>query len=299
MRNRIAYSQNFLKDKGLVTKLIANTSLNDQDIVYEIGVGQGIITEQLLSKVKKVVAFEIDKNLYDKLSQRFNNQQSLELKLGNFLDYQLPDYPYKVFSNIPFNITSAIVKKLTTTSTPPTDTYLFVQKEAAKKFVGKPFDDKNSQLAVLLHPWFILDVVHKFKPNDFFPKPMIDIVLMRIEKRISPLIEIKDKKLYEDFIVYTFNQFKPNVIEGLSKVIAKDVMNRLANQLSFKPTSKPSELDYSHWQGLFNHLLTGVDESHRQIVKGAFDKLHNQQQGLQKINRTRLDRNWKSKPNQL
>lgn len=293
MRNRIAYSQNFLKDKGLVTKLIANTSLNDQDIVYEIGVGQGIITEQLLSKVKKVVAFEIDKNLYDKLSQKFNNQSSLELKLGNFLDYQLPNYPYKVFSNIPFNITSAIVKKLTQASTPSTDTYLFVQKEAAKKFVGKPFDNKNSQLAVLLHPWFNLEVVHKFNPNDFFPKPMIDIVLMRIEKRISPLIEIKDKKLYEDFIVYTFNQFKPNVVEGLSKVVGKDGMNRLANQLGFKPTSKPSELDYAHWEGLFTHLLTKIDESHRQIIKGASTRLANQQSKLEKSNRTRNDPNWK------
>lgn len=293
MRNRIAYSQNFLKDKGLVTKLIANTSLNDQDIVYEIGVGQGIITEQLLSKVKKVVAFEIDKNLYDKLSQKFNNQSSLELKLGNFLDYQLPNYPYKVFSNIPFNITSAIVKKLTQASTPSTDTYLFVQKEAAKKFVGKPFDNKNSQLAVLLHPWFNLEVAHKFNPNDFFPKPMIDIVLMRIEKRISPLIEIKDKKLYEDFIVYTFNQFKPNVVEGLSKVVGKDGMNRLANQLGFKPTSKPSELDYAHWEGLFTHLLTQIDESHRQIIKGASTRLANQQSKLEKSNRTRNDPNWK------
>lgn len=293
MRNRIAYSQNFLKDKGLVAKLIASSSLNNQDTVYEIGVGQGIITEQLLSKVKKVVAFEIDKNLYDKLSQRFNNQSSLELKFGNFLDYQLPNYPYKVFSNIPFNITSAIVKKLTTTSTPPTDTYLFVQKEAAKKFIGKPFDNKNSQLAVLLNPWFNLEVVHKFNPNDFFPKPMIDIVLMKIEKRTSPLVEVKDKQLYEDFIVYTFNQFKPNVTEGLAKVIGKDGMNRLANQLGFKPNSKPSELDYAHWQGLFAHLITRIDENHRQIVKGASNKLANQQSKLEKSNRTRNDPNWK------
>jgi len=293
MRNRIAYSQNFLKDKGLVAKLIASTSLNDQDTVYEIGVGQGIITEQLLSKVKKVVAFEIDKNLYEKLSQRFSGQSSLELKLGNFLDYQLPNYSYKVFSNIPFNITSAIVKKLTTTSTPPTDTYLFVQKEAARKFIGKPFDIKNSQLAVLLHPWFNLEVVHKFNPNDFFPKPMIDIVLMRIEKRDKPLIENRDKRLYEDFIVYTFNQFKPNVVEGLARVISKDGMNRLANQLGFKPTSKPSELDYAHWQGLFTHLLTQIDESHRQIVKGASNRLATQQDKLEKANRTRNDPNWK------
>jgi 23S rRNA (adenine-N6)-dimethyltransferase len=293
MRNRIAYSQNFLKDKDLVVNLINKTSLNEEDVVYEIGVGQGIITEQLLKKVKKVVAFEIDKNFYDKLSQRFANQNSLDLKLGNFLDYNLPTSHFKVFSNIPFNITSAIVKKLTQTSSPPIDTYLFVQKEAAKKFIGKPFDNKNSQLAILLKPWFNTEVIHSFDRNDFFPKPMIDIVLMRIEKRTEPLIETKDKRLYEDFIVYTFNQFKPNVVEGLAKVIGKDNMVRLANQLGFKPSSKPSELDYSHWQGIFTHLLTKIDDSHKNVIRGASTKLANQQGQLEKINRTRNDPNWK------
>lgn len=293
MRKRIAYSQNFLKDADLVINLINKTSLTAEDVVYEIGVGQGIITEQLLKKVKKVIAFEIDKNLYDKLSQRFANQSSLELKLGNFLDYTLPTSSFKVFSNIPFNITSAIVKKLTQSSNPPEDTYLFVQKEAAKKFIGKPLDNKNSQLAMLLKPWFNTEVIHRFDHNDFFPKPMIDVVLMRIEKRTKPLIEAKDKKIYEDFIVYAFNQFKPNVIEGLAKVIGKDSMVRLANQLGFKRSSKPSELDYSHWEGIFTHLLTKTDGSHKSILRGASARLATQQGQLEKINRTRNDPNWK------
>jgi 23S rRNA (adenine-N6)-dimethyltransferase len=299
MRNRIAYSQNFIKDKGLVANLINKTSLTDQDVVCEIGVGQGIITEQLLKRVKKVIAFEIDKNLYDKLSDRLTGQNSLELKFGNFLDYNLPSYPFKVFSNIPFNITSAIVKKLTQSPNTPIDTYLFVQKEAAKKLIGKTFDDKNSQLAVLLKPWFDTEVIHKFDRNDFFPKPMIDIVLMRIEKREKPLVEARNKELYEDFIVYTFNQFKPNVVEGLAKVIGKDNMFKLSSQLGFKPHSKPSELDYPHWQGIFTHFLTKTDMSRKAIIRGASNRLSAQQEKLEKIHRTRVDKNWKSKSNQV
>ena len=102
-----------------------------------------------------------------------------------------------------------------TTQNPPADTYLILQKEAALKFLGKPHDSKSSQLATLLKPWFDMTLVHNFDKNDFFPKPMVDIVLMRIEKRSNPLISADYKQLFEDFIVYTYNQFQPNVIDGL------------------------------------------------------------------------------------
>lgn len=59
MRTRIKYSQNFLKDRGLIKSLLEKSSINKEDVVYEIGAGQGIITEELLKKSGKVIAFEI------------------------------------------------------------------------------------------------------------------------------------------------------------------------------------------------------------------------------------------------
>lgn len=118
MRNRIKYSQNFLRNSELVKSLINKTGISRSDIVYEIGVGEGIITKELLKKARKVVAFEIDRNFFNKLSQKFQNEKSLELRLEDFLVGDLPNYPYKIFSNIPFNITSAIIKKLTLESNP-------------------------------------------------------------------------------------------------------------------------------------------------------------------------------------
>lgn len=85
MRKRIAYSQNFLWNKGLVAALVSNSSLKEDDIVYEIGAGQGIITEALVKRCKKVVAFEIDENLYRKLNERFKNMPNVEFRLGDFL----------------------------------------------------------------------------------------------------------------------------------------------------------------------------------------------------------------------
>ena len=79
MKNSISYSQNFLKDKNLVLKLIENSSTTKNDVVFEIGAGEGIITELLLKKAKNVIAFEIDKLLFNKLLQKFKSNTSLTL----------------------------------------------------------------------------------------------------------------------------------------------------------------------------------------------------------------------------
>lgn len=285
MVNRIKYSQNFLKDYNLVRHLVAKSSISKNDTVLEIGAGKGIITSGLLEVAHKVIAYELDRDLFNNLRQKFQNNSLLQLNLEDFLSTQLPNYPYKIFSNIPFNITSAIIKKLTLEDNPPEDAYLIVQKEAAMKFAGKPLDTKNSQLSVLLYPWFELRATYEFKPDDFSPRPNVKIILLEIKKRDEPLIDSKNKGKYEDFITYVFSQPKPNITEGLSKI------------MEIKATSsKPSELDFEGWLNLFETFLKRP-EKQQSIVKGSFDKQLKQQESIEKVNRTRTDKNWRKHRN--
>ncbi len=279
MRNRIKYSQNFLTNTQLVESLVERTSISSDDTVIEIGAGEGIFTKSLIKKAGKVIAFELDDDFFRKLSQKFQNEKSLELKPEDFLDSQLPANRYKVFSNIPFNITSAIIKKLTLENNSPDDSYLIVQKEAAMKFAGKPMDITNSQLSVILYPWFEFRLVYTFKSADFFPRPRVDTVLLQIKKRGQSLVKNRNK--YEDFVTYAFNQPKPNIAEGLSKI------------MKIKPTnSKPSELNFDDWVNLFELFLT--QPQHLQIaVRDSFSKQSKQQENIEKVNRTRVDKNWR------
>jgi 23S rRNA (adenine-N6)-dimethyltransferase len=281
MRNRIKYSQNFLKSVELVRNLIGQSGVSENDTVIEIGAGEGIITAELLNKAKKVIAFELDKDFFDKLSQKFQDNRQLDLKNEDFLASPLPNYPYKVFSNIPFNITSAIIKKLTFGRNPPEDSYLIVQKEAAAKFAGKSLDSKNSQISVILNPWFEFRVVHEFKSSDFSPKPSVEIILLEIKKRDNPLIDNKNKESYEDFITYAFNQPKPNVAKSLERII------------TINPTTlKPSELEFDNWLVLFGVFLK-IPKARQNIVKGSFAKQQKDQEKIEKIHRTRVDKSWR------
>lgn len=296
MRNRIKYSQNFLKNSELVKDLLNMSGISSNDTVYEIGAGEGIITQELLKKAKKVVAFELDRNFFSKLTQKFQNEKALELKSEDFLTCSLPIYPYKIFSNIPFNITSAIIKKLTLENNAPENSYLIVQKEAAKKFMGKPLDNKNSQIAVILNPWFEFRIRHEFKTSDFFPRPNVDIVLLEIKKRGKPLVDARYKNKYEDFITYGFNQFKPNITQGLSEILGKQSINDLAKKSGFSPNSKPSELDFIDWLNLFNFFIY-VAVNQQNVVKDSFARQLKQQENIEKIHRTRVHKAWRKMKN--
>ena len=146
LHRSVLYSQNFLKDPRLVASLLDRVSLERNDTVYEIGPGKGMITQQLALRYKRVVAIEKDPHLSALLLQRFADWPNVTIHTGDFLHYRLPHEPYKVFANIPFNVTSAIVATLTEAEHPPEDTYLIMQKEAAEMFLGKPHESLRTVL---------------------------------------------------------------------------------------------------------------------------------------------------------
>ncbi|HEU5347889.1 MAG TPA: rRNA adenine N-6-methyltransferase family protein, partial [Ktedonobacterales bacterium] len=113
VRQSVLLSQNFLKNSRLVASLLDRFNLNSDSVVYEIGPGEGVITEQLALRYKQVVAIEKDRYLAERLMRRFSDRPNVTIHCGDFLAYRLPGSPYNVFANIPFNITSAIVTRLT------------------------------------------------------------------------------------------------------------------------------------------------------------------------------------------
>ncbi len=150
------------------------------------------------------MAVEIDKDLFALVSDRLGNNSALELVYGNFLDIDLPREPYKVFANIPFSITGEIIKKLLFSKNPPNDCSLVVQKEAAEKFIVNTH--KNSMLSVLFYPFFDIKIEYVFKRTDFKPTPSVDLCMLRIVKRPTPLISKEKTDKYRDFVVYKFTK---------------------------------------------------------------------------------------------
>lgn len=289
---KILYSQNFLKDPELVNRLLEKTSINSKDIVYEIGPGKGVITKELGKRSKKVIAFEKDERLYSYLMEQFKDSNDIKIHLGDFLKQDIDFKNTKVFSNIPFNITADIIKKLVNIENSPSDTYLFLQKEASEKYSGTP---KETLVSLLIKPWFELRELHDFSPEDFSPKPSVDVVLLQIQKRGEFLIKERDSQLYKDFISYSFSQWQPNIGKIFKKIFTYKQLKKLSKDLNFGLENKITDLTFEQFLNTFYYFLQGVDFKKQREVFDSGKKLQKQQKNLKKIHRSRTDKSWKRK----
>lgn len=289
----LQYSQNFLHDSRLIDSLIDNTSINMSDTVIEIGAGTGIITQALAKKCKKLISYEFDSKLCTQLTIMMRNQPNTTINNQDFLTVQLPQSKYKVFANPPFQIISAICDKLFFQQRTPAAAYLIVQKEYAKKLLGRSYATRNSLQSIMLRSWTQVSVVHIFKRSDFIPRPRVDTVLLSVRKLTAPLVPYNQHNTFFDFVTYMFSQTNPTVHLSLQSLVGSDKSESLMNRMTSSFDRKPSQLDFEDWLYLFNQLVR--DPQIMSHIAGSYQKLKRQQLQLRKIHRTRTDPYWKLK----
>ena len=287
IRQSILYAQNFLKDSSLIASLLDKSSISSDDAVWEIGPGKGIITEQLALRCKQVVAIEKDPYLSTLLLQKFADRPNVTIHQGDFLHYPLPRQPYKVFANIPFNITTPIVAKLTAWEYSPQDTYLIMQREAAEMFLGKPHETLRT---ILLKPWFEMEIVHRFERKDFIPAPRVDVVMLRLRKRGPPLIHSTERQCFRDFIVYIFTTWRPTLKSTLKSIFTRHQLKDMQRALDTDLDGTPTSLSFEQWLNLFEYFNVAGNKQVMRVISGSEKRLIQQQNGLQKRHRTRQNR---------
>jgi 23S rRNA (adenine-N6)-dimethyltransferase len=248
VNKRKSLAQNFLAKSHLAVLLLNASSVMPDDIVYEIGPGTGMLTKELGKMAKRVIAVEKDPELYMKLKKKFLLNDSIILHNADFLQFRIKESYYKVFANVPFNITSAIIRKIIYATNPPVEAYLIVQKEAAERFIGI---SKTTQSSVLVKPWFSVKTIWSFKRTDFSPVPNVDVVMLYIGKRVPSLISARDRPIYERFIKYGFSAWRKDLKLNYKNIFSHNQWKRLSRDLDFSVHAKPSELRFRQWLGLF------------------------------------------------
>jgi len=263
-RKQISLAQNFLRSPKLVRRLVGMSSIGPTDTVYEIGPGSGIITAALASVARQVIAIEKDPELVRRLRERFRLLDNVEIVEEDFLVYSFrrPDkgapylmsgrqtrtLEYKIFANIPYNITAQVLRKILYERSNVGEAYLILQKEAAEKFSGFP---RESLFSILAAPFFEFQILSQVRRTDFWPVPNVDSVLLRIKRRTRPLIENHDVASYRDFVQYGFGRWKPNLRLAFKTVFTYNQWKRLARDLDFPLNATPTELSFEQWLGLY------------------------------------------------
>jgi len=285
---QIRFSQNFLHNRRLVERLVEESQLGPDDLVLEIGPGKGIITDALAQRCGHVLAVEKDHRHVVHLQRRLRDQPHVTVFWSDFLEFPLPATRYKVFASIPYNITTAIVAKLTSGVSPPEDMFLVVQREAAEKFMGAPV---GTLFALGLKPWFDLSIQRHLQRTDFRPVPAVDSVLLRIQRRPEPLVSGDLREPYRDLVTALFTAWRPSVSEALKAIAPADVVHALRDEFGSDLSRKPAQLSFELWLPLFERIVELDDDRVWTAVRGSSQRLKEQQSRLQKQHRTPIHRN--------
>lgn len=178
----IKVSQNFLTERKLLQRIVGLSSITKSDTVIEIGTGKGHLTGILAERCSVLYSVEIDRKLYAQAKEKLHDKKNIKFICGDFLRYKLPSRgKYKIFANIPFNITTEIVMKLTKAYNPPVEMWLVMKKGAAKRFMGEKGDNRNC--GELQMKWN-MKVVYYFRQEDFHPKPRVNSVLLHFKRKM-------------------------------------------------------------------------------------------------------------------
>ncbi len=285
---RPEHGQNFLRSRRLTRQLLAKTSITSHDLVLDIGAGYGALTQVLAERGRRVVAYEIDPDLFRSLERRFKASPKATLVHADFLSCELPREPYKVFANLPFNITADVVAKLTSGIDPPRDAYLIVQREAAARFVADgsgPF----TLVANLLYPTWHVRTLGRIPAAAFSPPPRVDAALLQLKPRPHPLIPTRDEALFQDLVTHCF-MHGTSLRKALRPLLTPTQLRRISRDQRLQLDQSPAEVRPRQWIELTRFIADHPGEVNVFRVRGSRGRLERRQRRLHKTHRTRVQR---------
>jgi 16S rRNA (adenine1518-N6/adenine1519-N6)-dimethyltransferase len=189
IRPKKGLGQNFLIDPADRARIVAAADLTRDDTVLEIGPGPGVLTELLVEQAGRVVAVELDDRLIPFLRERFAGQAHVSIVHADILETDpaqlIEGRPYKVVANLPYYITSAVIRHLLESNPAPDLLVLTVQREVAERMVAQP--PNMSLLALGTQFYSTGKIVARIPAGAFYPAPKVESAVVRLDRRREPV----------------------------------------------------------------------------------------------------------------
>jgi len=244
--------QHFLIGQGVLKKIIQTAGLKTTDVVLEIGPGLGILTRELAKMVKKVIAVEKDQRLCRILERELKNFKNLKIIQDDILksniQYPISNIQYKIVANLPYYITSPVIRKFLEMQNQPKLMVLMVQKEVAQRICSKP--PRMSLLAVAVQFYAKPEIVSYVSKNCFWPEPKVDSAIIKItpinaNKNANPR---KFFKIVRAGFSHPRKQLINNFSQGLK--IEKKEIKKWLQKNKINPKQRAETLNIKDWMRL-------------------------------------------------
>lgn len=256
------FGQNFLIDNNILTNIVTKADIKNKNVI-EIGPGLGSLTDYLIKEAKKVVCYEIDKDMVDILDGKYKENNIVTILFKDFLKANLTEDINKYFNdeevvvvaNLPYYITTAILTKILEETKKVKRIVVMVQKEVAMRLAGKPSTKDYNSLSVLIQYYTNVKILFNVSPKSFIPAPEVDSSVIMIDKK-DALQETLDEAYLLKFNRAIFAQRRKTLSNNLKqafKYSQEDIINVL-NKFNLSPSVRAESLTVEQIVNLSNEF---------------------------------------------
>lgn len=253
-------------DEAALDRILAAAELKPGDSVLEIGPGLGTLTRRLAESVTsagRVAAVELDDRLIPVLRFTLAPYPNVEIVQGDILELDPAELmergtahpaPYKVIANLPYYITSAVLRHLLQARTRPERLVLTVQLEVAERLTAGP--GKMSLLAVSVQAYGRPRLVTRIKAGAFYPPPKVDSAVVRVDLYPEPLVPADQLEAFFEVVRAGFSERRKQLRNALSRGLQRDAQTiaTALRQAGVDPARRAETLSLEEWLRVYQAI---------------------------------------------
>jgi 16S rRNA (adenine1518-N6/adenine1519-N6)-dimethyltransferase len=255
--------QNFLVDPVALGRIVDAAGLGDTDAVVEVGAGVGNLTRLLAERARQVLAVEVDERLVELLREEVADLPNVSVLYGDVLgvsDFGFPHLGYVVVGNLPYYITSAVLRHFLEDRPRPSRLIVTVQREVAQRIVAGPGD--MSLLAVSVQFYGRPEIVARIPAGAFYPTPQVDSAVLRIAVAPAPRLALPPGIEERDFFQVVragFSQKRKTLRNSLSGGLRlpRGEVEAALRRAGVDPRRRAETLSLEEWARLVEELPIG------------------------------------------
>jgi len=261
LRARKGLGQHFLVDGGVLETIIYAAELDPDDVVVEVGPGLGTLTKELAQRAGGVIAIELDDKLAALLKKTLASFNNVTVVNGDVLKLEPKELTkgrsYKVVANLPYYITSPVLRHFLEASAKPQAIVVMVQKEVAEAIAAKP--DDMSLLSVSVQFYGEPKIISIVSAESFYPAPEVSSAVLKIDVYPKPKVDVAEKGFF-DTVRAGFAAPRKQLANSLAKGLRRDKVEVLPflKKAKIDSSRRAETLTIEEWAGL-QRALEGKD----------------------------------------
>ena len=254
-RARKRFGQNFLTDRGVVSRIVDSIAPQAGQLILEIGPGQAALTDPLADSGAELHLLEIDRDLAARLRTRFITRDNVSVHEGDALKLDFGDIsggrPFRLVGNLPYNISTPLLFHVLKWSELVTDMHFMLQQEVVKRMAAEPGGKTWGKLSLMCQ--YRCDVTPLFTvpPEAFSPAPRVQSAIVRLVPHTEPPVEIADMQAFERLVGQAFSQRRKTLRNSLRGLVGPSNMEAAG----IDPGTRPETLSLEQFA-----VLTGLIE---------------------------------------